>query len=96
VSGLINNAVFGIVVFWTLVLLYGLIRDQSMRSRIVRIVLVGVIWSAAPRGSWSSWSEFVEQFSRSYPAWLIVIAVLLIPVYLSGFFRLLREKKETL
>ncbi|MEN6391474.1 MAG: hypothetical protein ABFD04_13760 [Syntrophomonas sp.] len=89
-----GKAVFAVWVFWNLVLLYGLIRDQSMRSRIIRIVIVGAIWAAAPHGSWSSFGEFADQFSGSYPAWLVIVAVLLIPVYLSGFFRLLREKKS--
>lgn len=90
---LLNNAVFGLVVFWTIVLLYGLLRDGSIRSRIIRIVLIGIIWSAAPHGSWFSFGEYTAQFSRSYPAWVIVLAALLIPVYILGFVKILREKR---
>lgn len=91
---LFGGAVFAVWAFWTLVLLYGLLRDQSIRSRIIRIAIVGVIWAAAPHGSWSSFGEFTDQFSGSYPAWLVIVAALLIPVYLSGFFRLWREQKS--
>lgn len=90
-----GNAVFAVWAFWILVLLYGLIRDQSMRYRFIRIVIVGVIWAAAPHGSWSSFGEFTRQFSRSYPTWLVIIAIFLIPVYLSGFIRILREKQNS-
>ncbi len=82
---------FFIVLFWTVVLLYGLWRDTSIRSRLIRLLLVFLLWKIIPPCSGGTINELITKIGNGYPTWVIAILAALIPFYMYGFILQYKE-----
>ncbi len=85
---------FIVINFWLVILLYGLLRDTSTRSRLLRLLAVFALWKMLPTGCWFTFGSFIEDFGTAYPTWLIIVLVSIIPAYLYGFVSLLKENSS--
>ncbi len=83
-----------VFIFWNIILLYALFRDPSVRSRILRMMAVFLLWKTFPHGAWFSFSSFMEDFQAAQPIWLTLALSLLAVIYLYGFISLLKERKN--
>jgi hypothetical protein len=75
---------FFLIMFWIVVLLYGLWRDPSIRSRLLRLLAVFFLWGMVPPGSASTIGELIHHIGGAYPAWIVIILAAVLPVYLYG------------
>jgi hypothetical protein len=64
---------FFLIMFWTVVLLYGLWRDPSIRSRLLRLLAVFFLWGMVPPSSGSTIVELIHHIGGAYPAWIVII-----------------------
>jgi hypothetical protein len=76
---------FFLVSFWVVVLLYGLWRDPSIKSRLLRLLAVFVLWGMVSPGYGSTIGELIHHIGGAYPAWIVIILAVMLPVYLYGF-----------
>lgn len=82
------------MLIWTVILLYGLLRDISIPSKLVRLVSVYVLWKIVPPWSGPSIWGFVEHVGQSVPVWVIVLLVTFLSVYIHGFKLLLKDRQN--
>lgn len=75
---------FFLIMFWIVVLLYGLWRDPSIRSRLLRLLAVFFLWGMVPPSSGSTIVELIHNIGGAYPAWIVIILAAVLPVYLYG------------
>lgn len=85
---------FIVMLLWSIILLYGLLRDISVRSKIVRLIFVYVLWKTVPPWGGPSVWGFVEHVGQSVPVWITALLILLLPIYCYGFKEILKESKK--
>lgn len=85
---------------WYFLLLWGLIKDTSIRSRVLRLLAVFFLYEMSKskivnkyfydsEGFW----RILEQMSSAFPIWFICILTLLLLIVIYGYIEIYRENK---
>lgn len=91
--------VFMLLNIWYVILLWGLIKDTSIRSRLLRLLAVFFLFKMAnskivnksfydSEGFW----RILEQMSSAFPIWFILLLSVLLLVVIYGYIELYKEK----
>lgn len=93
--------VFLLVATWFLALLWGLVKDTNITSRILRLLAAFFLYRMANRkvvdagfydgdGFWL----LLEQMSSGFPIWLIVMLSLLLVAVIYGYIKTYKEEQS--
>lgn len=93
--------VFMLLNIWYFLLLWGLIRDTSTRSRLLRLLAVFLLYQMSKskmvnksfydmEGFW----RILEQMSSAFPVWFVCALTLLLIVVIYGYILIYKENKN--